>query len=50
MKLSNKLKNIISITLIIIALGLIVAGVMNEEVNLVYKKAVNICIECIGIG
>lgn len=37
-----------------IALGLgvvmIIAGVIREEHLIVLKKAVNICLECIGIG
>ena len=28
----------------------IVSGVYRNEVNTVFKKAINICLECIGIG
>ena len=32
------------------AIGFIAYGVMREEHLVVLKKAVNICLECIGIG
>ncbi|WBW97770.1 CD1871A family CXXC motif-containing protein [Oceanirhabdus sp. W0125-5] len=28
----------------------IVSGIYRNEVNTVLKKAINICLECIGIG
>lgn len=38
--------------LLLMALGLlfIATGVWREETELVYRKAVNICMECIGLG
>lgn len=33
-----------------VALAFIVAGVVMEEPQIVLKKAVNICLECIGVG
>ena len=30
--------------------AMLVAGVMNGEAGTVLQKAVNICLECIGIG
>ncbi len=33
-----------------VALTFIVIGMMREEHLVVLKKAVNICLECIGIG
>ncbi len=36
--------------LIAAAVALIVAGTLSGEVQLVLTKAVNICMECIGIG
>lgn len=33
-----------------IAIGLFMVGIINQEYEAVYNKAVNICLECIGIG
>lgn len=32
------------------ALVMVVIGVLNKEPETVFAKAVNICLECIGIG
>ncbi len=36
--------------LLMTAASFIVAGVCREEVGIVFNKAVNICMECIGLG
>ncbi len=36
--------------LLLIAAGFIAAGVNRGETLLVFNKAVNICMECIGLG
>lgn len=36
--------------LLCIAIGFIVYGVYRGEVGIVLNKAVNICLECIGLG
>lgn len=43
-------KKIAAILVIILALGLTFLGIYRGEVAVVLKKAVNICMECIGIG
>lgn len=43
-------KSLINIGLIITAFVLILFGILDREVLTVFNKAVNICMECIGIG
>lgn len=38
------------IALIIISIIMIGVGYFNNEFSVVFNKAVNICLECIGIG
>ena len=42
--------NWLPLALMAVGLLLIAMGVWREETELVYRKAVNICMECIGIG
>ena len=49
MKVENKL-NIVRIFLIAAAAALILIGVARGDVAEVLKKAIGICLECIGIG
>ena len=47
---SDKRINIFRILLIIIAVVMIVFGVMHGEVSIALRKAIKICLECIGLG
>lgn len=46
----NKVQNIHRIIILILAVASILVGIMRQEHIVVMKKAVNICMECIGVG
>lgn len=48
--MAEKKKNSITAILLIVAILLMVCGTMRGEVKTMFKKSVNICMECIGIG
>ena len=48
--MTEKTKNIIGIALFVVFLVMFVYGSTTVEVNIVLKKAINICLECIGLG
>lgn len=43
-------KSVLNVVLILIAFILIIFGISSGEVMTVFNKAINICMECIGIG
>ena len=43
-------RNILRIVLFLAAVIMLAIGISNGEVQTVFQKAVNICLECIGIG
>lgn len=52
-KTNNKnivIRNIVRIFLILFFIACIVIGIINGEARVVLTKAINICLECIGIG
>lgn len=46
-KMKNKK---ITFTLLALSLAFIGVGVYRKEVDTVFMKAINLCLECIGIG
>ncbi len=46
----EKDKKIISKMLLVLSIGFVVYGAYRGEVNSVFTKAINLCLECIGIG
>ncbi len=43
-------KNIITVFLLLLFTAFVIIGSQTDEVRLVFTKAINICLECIGIG
>ena len=48
--MKERTRYLIGAAVLVLAAVLIVVGVKNGEMAVVLKKAVNICLECIGIG
>lgn len=45
-----KHKNVISLALLVLSLALISIGLSKNQSQQVMEKAVQVCLECIGIG
>ncbi|MEL3913071.1 CD1871A family CXXC motif-containing protein [Treponema pedis] len=43
-------KKMAAAIVIVLSLGMMLFGIYRGEVSVVLKKAINICMECIGIG
>ena len=48
--MSERKKSIIAVSVIVLGIAFLVFGIYRGEVDVVLRKAVNICLECIGIG
>jgi len=48
--MTSRRRNTITVALLVVSVALIVAGVMTGEPDTVLNKAINVCMECIGIG
>lgn len=42
--------NRLLIVVLLLAVVLIVVGLMRDETSFIMRRAINICLECIGIG
>lgn len=47
---NDSVRNILGLIFLCTAFLLIMYGILNKEVLTVFNKAINICMECIGIG
>lgn len=47
---SNKKDRLVKYGVLIMSILFIYGGWQRNEVTIVFRKAVNICLECIGIG
>ena len=48
--MNEKTKAIVGAVLFLVFTAMFIIGCMTPEVGIVFKKAANICLECIGIG
>ena len=48
--MSERRRNIISCLVFVGFLAMFIYGSTTPEVGIVFKKATNICLECIGLG
>lgn len=46
----KRARNIVTVVLLVVSVAMIVAGVVTGEPETVLSKAINVCMECIGIG
>lgn len=45
-----KRRNLLQVALIAVSVVLLLLGAQRGEMDTVWQKAINICLECIGIG
>lgn len=50
MELKGRKRTYIGIGVLAVAVFLIVAGIARDEMLTVFVRAINICLECIGLG
>ncbi len=50
MHLSNKKKTFFQCIVLLASILMIVYGISRGEIETVWNKAINICLECIGLG
>lgn len=47
---NDKVRNLIRAAVLIIGIGMIVYGATHGEASIALRKAVKVCLECIGLG
>lgn len=48
--MNKKLKTIMQYSVVILSIVFIIYGTRRGEIDMMFNKAVNICLECIGLG
>lgn len=48
--MEKRTRGLIAGVLLVVAIMMIVYGIYRGEVSIVLNKAVNVCLECIGLG
>lgn len=48
--MTNKQKSAITAVLLVVAVAFLAVGILRGENTVVWRKAVNLCMECIGLG
>ena len=44
------MKKLVASFFIVLSLAFILLGLLRNEVDIIYNKAIMICLECIGLG
>ena len=48
--MENRTRRLIAGAILVVAVTMLVYGLYRGEVSIVLNKAVNVCLECIGLG
>ena len=48
--MSEKIRSLIALSLSVVGVVFLVFGILRGEDSVVWRKAVNVCMECIGLG
>ena len=48
--MSEKIRSLIALSLSVVGVVFLVFGILRGEDTVVWRKAVNVCMECIGLG
>lgn len=48
--MKEKTRSSVAALLVVVGIAFVTIGIMRGEIDTVFRKAINICLECIGIG